>query len=185
MVSMRPLAAAFVLALAAPTAAQGPAAPRLIFNHEKHVGGIGITCLRCHPGARNNRVPDESICGGCHDEVRKGSAPACTLCHADAQPEQLKAGESLRRGEGFDPGLWRCIDRGYDHAWHADGMDCTPCHPKAERSTRAEDDLYPAVRTKPCEVCHTGSPCPDAPDGGASTSRTASTATKMNGDKHD
>jgi hypothetical protein len=143
-----------------PAPAEGPtdAGPRLVFNHEKHVVALEISCVDCHLQSTGHRVPAEEVCAGCHDATRLGPEPDCDICHQGADLQTLARGDSLRRGDGMRPELWSCIVERYDHTLHAGEAHCTTCHPKATSSTRSEDRLYPSRRFR-CSICHDDEPC--------------------------
>lgn len=138
----------------------------LRFDHARHVGSLGLSCLYCHGTAAASRkakdrlLPSPSRCDACHgtdhgaiEAVRAGTGPAkeCSYCHVG---HVAKDGNRVARVVIPPPNLH------FDHAVHAArAIACAGCHPGVDRVQVATRDALPDMRS--CLRCHGG----DAPAG--------------------
>jgi hypothetical protein len=96
------------------------------FNHEHHVGGLGIDCRYCHNGVETSTVaavPPTETCMTCHSQIWTNAAML----------EPVR--QSFASGE---PIHWRSVNKlpdyvYFDHSVHiANGVGCTTCHGEVE-----------------------------------------------------
>ena len=133
----------------------------LRFNHQKHVKGMGVSCVTCHENAKTSKkaadslLPPPTRCDGCHgtnhrnlsrvstDEARP--LGQCNFCHV-----------------GYDPARPNLVQRvlvpkpnlKFNHQKHVVGarMPCARCHGKVEELALATRDQLPRMRE--CVTCH-------------------------------
>jgi nitrate/TMAO reductase-like tetraheme cytochrome c subunit len=110
----------------------------LRFDHEPHIGTMGLACERCHavpsrnfPDGPHGRVTiSKRDCLACHHRQTGG----CAACHGTGPPPRTR---------------WR--DLSFSHAPHAAaGLPCGRCHATAARGTA----MNVRVRPRDCADCH-------------------------------
>jgi hypothetical protein len=124
----------------------------LRFNHKAHLA-MGMTCLRCHPGAATSRLtsdrllPAPQVCDGCHGSrhaepsaVKAGPLPrgACGFCHEGYDPTQPAI---VRRVTMPDAPL-----RSNHQAHAARKIGCGQCHGAVQELALATRDQLPRMR---------------------------------------
>ncbi|RMG99118.1 MAG: hypothetical protein D6705_04140 [Deltaproteobacteria bacterium] len=148
-----------------PAAADSPVYPRqtipLRFDHDRHVRGVGLACVRCHRKAPTSRTPADDllpsgrICDECHGSdhalgagPKAAGQPACSACHVGATQASIRAVVDLPT-----PLLH------FDHAAHlARGATCETCHGTMQGVRLATTLQLPREGT--CLGCHDGLSAP-------------------------
>ena len=136
-----------------------PGTPRLRFDHRLHCQGLGVECVRCHPGAATSRrssdrlLPTAAVCDDCHGPVHPAAgsppsgpaAPACSLCHLPA--DAAEQGAAILPSELPTPRLR------FDHAVHfARNIGCGQCHGAIGALSAITREHQPRMRG--CLTCH-------------------------------
>jgi len=119
------------------------------FNHEKHVGDVGLECSTCHEyfnAGEHSGLPSLSTCQGCHEEALTESPEEQRLLDLIATDPQV----TFRK-------LFRLPDHAYySHRRHVAvaGLQCGTCHGPIEATTVPPQ--YPLVRMTmaTCISCH-------------------------------
>ncbi len=147
-----------------PSRGDSPVYPRqevpLRFDHDRHVHGLGLACVRCHTKAPSSRrtaddlLPPARTCDGCHGSdhtlgaVPGPGAPACATCHVGAK------GRSITAVVHAPPALLH-----FDHRAHlARGARCEGCHTDMRGVGLATTLQLP--REAACLSCHDGMTAP-------------------------
>jgi hypothetical protein len=131
----------------------------LVFDHARHIGKTGLTCLYCHDLATTSRrsrdrlLPPPERCDACHgtshddlDAVGAGmdGAKNCAFCH---EGYDARDGNRVARVVMKEPYVR------FDHAAHwARGVPCARCHAGVDRMAVATTAALPKMRI--CLECH-------------------------------
>jgi hypothetical protein len=118
----------------------------LPFNHQQHVGGLGLDCRYCHSSVDESDfagIPSTETCMGCHAQV---AAEAPTLESVRASFQNNQPLEWLRVHDLADFVY-------FNHAIHVNkGIGCETCHGRVDQMpviAKAE-----TLRMDWCLACH-------------------------------
>lgn len=121
----------------------------IAFNHALHVDG-GISCARCHPGAREGiraGLPSMAVCLECHEEaLTENPEEAKVLAYRD------------RRGEvPWTPLAWVGESNVFfSHRRHAGAaaISCERCHGPVEKTSKPPETSIHDWSMALCLDCH-------------------------------
>jgi hypothetical protein len=112
------------------------------FNHQLHVGEVGVKCEDCHTkvtssiSAKQNLNPLKKDCATCHDV---NDQKECTLCHYENSYGKLRA-----------------TDREliFSHKLHTEKKKCIECHAGLDKVKFSKEAASVIPPMESCYTCH-------------------------------
>ncbi|NQV14743.1 cytochrome c3 family protein [bacterium] len=118
------------------------------FNHDYHLGDLGLTCLDCHKNAKHQErasIPNIDICSECHEDEFDN-------VEADKVFEYIS----------FETAIpWKRVHRVPDHAYFSHRrhvqlgeIDCIVCHGDVEQMAAPFERPFVNMDMNWCLDCH-------------------------------
>jgi len=121
----------------------------IAFNHKLHTEDVGLECIECHQyfmEHRHSGLPDEEVCGTCHEEPMTDS------------PEEQKLVSMIEAGEGLH---FRKLFRLADHVYYSHRrhvaiaeLPCEGCHGGIATTVSPPERPLVKIDMNFCIDCH-------------------------------